>query len=239
MERGNVFANAYKTRLLLHLAASTHLGYAVYYDYVYAQLPPLAVEMRLEAPIGGKLKYMTFLCGLLQFTYYSLALAYDVVRVRRLMLLRDYMLASFVVPLALTVSLTFWTLYAIDRESIYPGLLDLIYPVWLNQSMHTIVVVYALVELCVTQHRYPARSKGLAGLGAFLVAYLAWIHYVWLRTGVWAYPFLGALAGPVRLVFFAAIVVLAFAYYLFGERMNSVLWPRANCGGGRRWSSSE
>ncbi|XP_022220395.1 androgen-induced gene 1 protein [Drosophila obscura] len=238
-QRGNVLVHACRTRLLLllHFAASTHLGYAVYYDYRYARLPELAVELRLEAPMGGKWKYITFLGGLLQLCYYTLALVCDVIRVRRLRLLRDYLLASFVLPLALTVGLTFWTLYAINKDAIYPGLLELIYPVWLNQTMHTFVVVYALVELCVTQHRYPARSKGFAGLGAFMAGYLAGIHYVWLRTGIWAYPFLGALSAPLRLVFFALIVLLSFAYYLFGERMNAILWPR-NCGL-RRLGSSE
>ncbi|XP_034655718.1 androgen-induced gene 1 protein [Drosophila subobscura] len=237
MELGHCFVHAYKTRLLLHLVAATHLGCAVCYDFLYARLPRLAVELRLEAPIGGKLKYLTFLCGLLQCAYYLLALVYDVLRARRLRLLRDFLLASYVVPLALTVSLTFWTLLAIGRESIYPGLLDLIYPAWLNQTLHSFVVLYALLELCLTQHRYPPRSRGLAGLALFMAAYLAWMHFIWLRTGIWVYPFLGALSATVRLLFLALIVGLSFVYYLLGERVNAVLWPRS-CGL-RRWSSSE
>ncbi|XP_034121580.1 androgen-induced gene 1 protein [Drosophila guanche] len=238
MELGNGFVHAYKTRLLLHLVAATHLGCAVRHDYLYARLPQLAVELRLEAPMGGKLKYLTFLSGLLQFAYYLLALVYDVLRARRLRLLRDFLLASYVVPLGLTVSLTFWTLCAIGQESIYPGLLDLIYPAWLNHALHSFVVLYALLELCISQHRYPPRSRGLAGLALFMASYLAWLHYIWLRTGIWVYPFLGALSATVRLLFLALIVALSFAYYLLGERTNAVLWPRNSCGM-RRWSSSE
>uniref|UniRef100_A0A6P4E0F6 Androgen-induced gene 1 protein-like n=1 Tax=Drosophila rhopaloa TaxID=1041015 RepID=A0A6P4E0F6_DRORH len=164
-------------RLLLHLSAVVHLGYAIYYDFRFAQLPQLAVTLRLEPPMGGKFKYMTFLGGLVQFGYYALALTYDLFRMRSLRSLRDYMLATFVVPLSLTVSFTFWTLYVIDREAIYPGLLDLVYPSWLNHAMHTFVVVYALIELGITRHRYPHRSRGFAGLAAFMVGYLVWIHY--------------------------------------------------------------
>ncbi|KAH8380611.1 hypothetical protein KR009_011727 [Drosophila setifemur] len=215
-----------KARLLLHLTAAAHLGYAIYYDYRYAQLPQLAVELRLEAPIGGKFKYMTFLDGLVQLSYFFLALVYDLTRIRLLRHLRDYALASFVVPLALTVSLTFWTLYWIDRESIYPELLDLVYPNWLNHAMHTFVLVYSLLELCITRHRYPARRRGLAGLGAFMAAYLTWMYFVWLATGIWVYPFLGALHWPLRLVFFVLIIALGFVYYVLGELINFVLWVR-------------
>ncbi|XP_016999591.2 androgen-induced gene 1 protein [Drosophila takahashii] len=224
-------------RLLWHLTAAVHLGYAIYYDYRFAQLPQLAVTMRLEPPMGGKFKYMTFLGGLLQFGYYALALTYDLVRQRSLRRLRDYVLATYVVPLALTVGMTFWTLYGIDRESIYPELLDLVYPNWLNHTMHSFVVIYALVELGVTRHRYPERRRGFIGLGAFMAGYLMWIHYVWLSTGIWVYPFLGAIDWPLRILFFALILSLGFAYYLFGEHVNLVLWGRANRH--RRWSGSD
>lgn len=224
MERRSWSVDARRGRLLLHLTAAVHLGYAIYYDVRYAQLPQLAVDLRLEPPIGGKFKYMTFLGGLLHLSYYTLALAYDLLRIRSLRSLRDYVMASLVVPLALTVGVTFWTLYGIDRETIYPAILDLIYPNWLNHAMHTYVVVYALVELGVTGHRYPDRRRGFAGLGVFMAGYIMWVHFVWLKTGIWVYPLLGALVWPLRILLFATIVGLGFVYYLIGERVNSVLW---------------
>ncbi|KAH8239531.1 hypothetical protein KR032_005203 [Drosophila birchii] len=224
MERRSWTENSQKTSLLLHLTAALHLGFAIYYDCRYAQMPPLAVELRLEPPIGGKFKYMTFLSGLVHCFYYTLALTYDILRIRVLRQLRDYIMASFVIPLAFTVGVTFWTLYTIDRDSIYPPILDLVFPSWLNHTMHSFVVVYAVLELILTQHRYPLRRKGFAGLGIFMAAYLTWIHFLWLVTGIWVYPFLGALAGPFRFMFLAAIVGLGFSYYLMGESINQVLW---------------
>ncbi|KAH8270137.1 hypothetical protein KR018_004415 [Drosophila ironensis] len=215
------------SRLLLHLLAASHLGYAIYYDFRYAQLPQLAVDLRLEAPIGGKFKYMTVLGGLLQFTYYALALFNDLTRDHTLRQMRDFIFASFVVPLAMTVSLTFWTLYSIDREAIYPGILDLVYPKWLNHAMHTFVVAYALLDLYVTPHKYPIRSRGFAGLGTFMAVYLVWMHFVWLRTGIWVYPFLGALGPSLRLLFFALVIFLGFIYYLLGEQLNGLRWMQA------------
>ncbi|XP_039486501.1 androgen-induced gene 1 protein [Drosophila santomea] len=223
MERLNLWSRA---RLLFHLLATVHLGYAIYFDWRYAQLPQVAVTLRLEPPIGGKFKYMTFLGGLLQLGYYALALTFDLLRLRSLRKLRDYIFASFAIPLSLTVGLTFWTLFAIDRESIYPVLLDLVYPNWLNHTMHTFVVIYAIVELGITRHRYPERRRGLTGLGAFMVGYLVWIHIVWFRTGIWVYPFLGGIAWQLRVLFFVLIMVLGFVYYLLGERVNLVLCHR-------------
>ncbi|XP_030570453.1 androgen-induced gene 1 protein [Drosophila novamexicana] len=224
MERRIWLANAHKIRLVLHVAASVNLGYALYYDYMYVELPALAVELRLEPPMGGKFKYLTFLTGLLQTGYYMLALGQDLCHLRTLRQLRDYLLASFVVPLALTVSVTFWTLCAINRESIYPPFLDEVYPKWLNRTMHCYVVIYALLELCTTAHRYPKRGKGYAGLAAVMGCYLIWMHLVHYWTGIWIYPFLDALFGPLRLCFFALIVGLSFVYYRLGEHINCVLW---------------
>ncbi|XP_017089933.2 androgen-induced gene 1 protein [Drosophila bipectinata] len=237
MELRNWAGGAQLARLLLHFAATAHLGYAIYYDYRYAQLPQLAVDLRLEPPIGGKFKYMTFLGGLMQLGYYSLALTFDITRNRTLRPLRDYILASFVVPLSLTVSLTFWTLYAIDREAIYPGILDLVYPRWLNHAMHTFVVVYAMLELGFTRHRYPSRSQGFGGLATFMAGYLIWVHILWFRTSIWVYPFLGALSWPLRLMFFLLVITLGFLYYILGETLNSVRWRRPAIA--RRWSGSE
>ncbi|KAH8296001.1 hypothetical protein KR054_000341, partial [Drosophila jambulina] len=224
MERSSWTGNARRARLLLHLSAAVHLGFAIYYDCRYAQLPQLAVQLGLEPPIGGKFKYMTFLAGLVHCFYYSLALAYDLLGIRLLQRLRDYVMASFVVPLALTVSVTFWTLYAIDRDAIYPPILDLVFPNWLNHTMHSCVVVYALLELGLTRHRYPLRRRAFVGLGVFMAAYLVWIHFVWLMTDVWVYPFLGVLAGTLRFLFFAALVALGFGYYLMGEWINRAIW---------------
>ncbi|XP_032575499.1 androgen-induced gene 1 protein [Drosophila sechellia] len=234
MERLNLSSRA---RLFFHLSATVHLAYAIYFDLRYAQLPQVAVTLRLEPPIGGKFKYMTFLCGLLQLGYYTLALTFDLLRLRSLRKLRDYIFATLAVPLALTVGLTFWTLFAIDRESIYPVLLDLVYPNWLNHTMHTFVVIYAFVELGITRHQYPKRSRGFTGLGAFMVGYLVWIHIVWFRTGIWVYPFLGGIAWQLRVIFFVLIMVLGFVYYLFGERVNNILWQRST--GAHRWIGND
>ncbi|EDW04878.1 GH23361 [Drosophila grimshawi] len=121
-------------RSVLRVVASVHLGYALYYEYRFTQL---AVQLRLDPAICGKFKYLTFLNELLQFVYNLLALCQDIRQQRAVRKLRDYLLASCVVPLALTMAVTYWTLCVINRETIYPEFLDLIYPKWLNQTQHS------------------------------------------------------------------------------------------------------
>ncbi|XP_034482294.1 androgen-induced gene 1 protein [Drosophila innubila] len=213
-------------RFLLHVVATLNLGYAVYYDYKYAELPAMAMELRMVTPLGGKFKYLTFLNGLLQTGYYMLALGYDLYPLPGLRQLRDYLLASFVVPLGLTVSITFWTLCGVYGESIYLDFLDHIYPGWLNHTMHTLVVVYALLEICLVPHQYPQRNRGFTGVAIVMGCYLVWLNLVHYWTGIWIYPFLSALLIPQRWFFFALVVGLSFVYYLLGEQLNYALWAQ-------------
>lgn len=74
---------------------------------------------------------------IIQAIYFTLALINDFVgsnelepkhqlpAIRRL---KDYILATFAFPLALTVGITFWTLMAIDRELILPKAFDAFFP---------------------------------------------------------------------------------------------------------------
>ncbi|XP_060655571.1 androgen-induced gene 1 protein [Drosophila nasuta] len=213
-------------RLLFHAVVSGQLGYAVYYDYNYAQLPWLAIALRLVPPIGGKFNYLTFLTAALHTFYYLLALISDLCPVQGLRQLRDFLLATFVVPLALTVSVTFWLLVATNCEAIYPPFLNEMYPWWLTLTLHALIVCYAALEIHLEPHCYPQRWKGFSALAAGLVSYLVWMHLVYFWTGVWIYPFLGGFFEPFRWFFFGLIVSSAFVYYWLGERLNCMLWAQ-------------
>lgn len=45
--------------------------------------------------------------------------------------LRDYVFSTLAFPVALHVAITFWGLYAIDRELVFPKVLDSFFPNWL------------------------------------------------------------------------------------------------------------
>ncbi|KAH8371758.1 hypothetical protein KR093_008786 [Drosophila rubida] len=211
-------------RLLLHVLASGQLSYSVHYELRHTQLPVLATLAGNVPPLGGKFNYLSFLNGLLQTLYYLLAVACDLRPLARLQQTRSFLLTTLVVPLALTVSATFWLLWTIDEELVFPYVLVGIYPWWLTYTLHTLVAVGAVLEICVAPHRYPSRRRGFTVLAVVLCSYLAWLQLVYHWTGIWIYPFLDIMNSPFRWVFFALVGSSACVFYLLGERLNCVLW---------------
>lgn len=68
----------------------------------------------------------------------------------------------------------FWGLYAIDRELVFPKILDSYFPQWLNHVMHTNIVVFSVIELVSSFRSYPTRKEGLGTLTLFMLVYLIW-----------------------------------------------------------------
>ncbi|KFO32255.1 Androgen-induced gene 1 protein [Fukomys damarensis] len=58
-------------------------------------------------------------------------------QLKKLISLRDWMLAVLAFPVGVFVVAVFWIIYAYDREMIYPKLLDNFIPGWLNHGMVT------------------------------------------------------------------------------------------------------
>ncbi|KAH0521696.1 Androgen-induced gene 1 protein [Microtus ochrogaster] len=56
-------------------------------------------------------------------------------QLRKLISLRDWTLAVLAFPVGVFVVAVFWTIYAYDREMIYPKMLDNFIPGWLNHGM--------------------------------------------------------------------------------------------------------
>jgi hypothetical protein len=47
----------------------------------------------------------------------------------------------------------YWCLYAIDRELIFPKVMDQVIPWWYNQSVHVNVILIMLAETVMTPRR--------------------------------------------------------------------------------------
>lgn len=124
------------------------------------------------------------------------------------------------------VATTFWGIYFVDRELILPKAIDPYFPGWLNHLMHTNIVVFLLGELFTSYRKYPTRKQGLSTLAVVMVAYLVWIHVINHYTGKWVYPILEVLNFPLRLVFFAAMLVFLVVLYILGENLNNVIWRK-------------
>jgi hypothetical protein len=67
------------------------------------------------------------------------------------------------------VSFSFWLIYFVDRNLIYPVILDSIVPHWQNHVMHTLPLASLLLESFLTKHRYPSFIKGFFSFKIFLL----------------------------------------------------------------------
>lgn len=73
---------------------------------------------------------------IIQALYYIISLVNDFVGTNELVPKRppairkfkDWLMSTLAFPVALNVGVTFWTLYAIDRELVFPKVLDPVFP---------------------------------------------------------------------------------------------------------------
>lgn len=138
--------------------------------------------------------------------------------------IKDYIFAALAFPLALDVAALFWSLYAYDRQTVFPEVAESFFPSWLNHILHTNVALFIVVELFVVHRRYPSRKQGLSGLVVFLFGYLAWIHVTRHYAGKWPYPIIDNLDLPSRIAFFAFAFSFPILMYFIGEALNAKIW---------------
>ncbi|XP_061511632.1 androgen-induced gene 1 protein isoform X2 [Anopheles gambiae] len=219
-----------------HLIAFGQYGYAIYFDRFFVHIPDDLDMPKMMRPTeyGGRSKFLTYWCLILQAVYFTICLLNDFIgtnevapkRMPLIRKLKDYMLAAFAFPVAFNVGVTFWTLMAIDRELVFPKALDAVFPGWLNHVMHTNIVIFMVIEICTSFRQYPSRKAGLTGLGIFMASYLGWLHVVRHFGGIWVYPVLDVLNLPQRILFFAVSLGFCVGLYLLGEFFNNLIWTK-------------
>lgn len=216
-------------RTFFHLFGAIQFAYGCYYDYVYVNIP---VTSTTVTPYGGKFKYLTYLDAMIQTAYFTLALLNDIIGnnepspsekplIRKV---KDTVFSALAFPLAIFVGVSFWGIYAVDRELILPRSMDAYFPLWLNHVMHTNIVVFILIELLTSFRMYPKRKVGLSILSSFMVCYLVWVHVIYFNTGIWVYPILNVLNWPIRVCFYIFCLILACVAYSLGETVNKAVW---------------
>lgn len=138
--------------------------------------------------------------------------------------LRDLVFASLAFPFGVFVAVSFWGIYMMDRELIFPKALDDIFPSWLNHVLHTWCAVIIIVEGAFIQHKYPKNRVGLGVLAASAALYLLWITWIAYVAEFWVYPFLRVMPNSGRVAFFTvAGCILAFFYFL-GKWKTRFIW---------------
>ncbi|KAL0274628.1 UNVERIFIED_CONTAM: hypothetical protein PYX00_002717 [Menopon gallinae] len=214
----------------VHLVAALQFLFAVYYDFSYVTIPPSVSNIGVS--FGGKLKFLTNWDAIIQCIYFSISFANDIVGTNEfyakqkplIRTIKDNLFCCIAFPLATFVSLTFWGLYAIDRELVFPAAMDEYFPTWLNHVVHTNVLIFSVVEFVTTFREYPPRKHGLPALTLFMLVYLIWVFIIYLRSGSWVYPVMQVLNWPARIMFFLSMLFFILGIYISQEILNDKIW---------------
>ncbi|KAK2151971.1 hypothetical protein LSH36_344g04064, partial [Paralvinella palmiformis] len=167
----------------------------------------------------GKFKYLTFWCEIIQTSFFGISLINSLVgsnlspkespdKRNSLQKIRDIFAAVIVFPIGSFVVLTFWILYAIDRELVFPKELDDLIPPWLNHVMS-----FSGCDLCFEG---TMDHKGSRGIYRIL-----WIAF---SADLWVYPVLKVLSWPGRIGFLAGCWFILIVLYLIGEKFTALVW---------------
>ena len=168
----------------LQLSGVLSFAWAMHYQVYRIEMPEKLSANRNK--FGGVWKYLTFLNMLLQFIFFTIALLSNVIKSLRGV--RDLVFASAAFPIGMFVGIIFWSIWAVDRELIFPKVLDQYFPAILNHLMHTTVIPLQLGQLLLVKHNFPSRSKGFTITATLCLGYLVWINYIYYMTGFWVYP---------------------------------------------------
>jgi len=203
---------------LYHSAGLYLLTYTIrcHYEFVF--------PISRDADFSGSFKYLTFLNVIAQLIYFSLAVFSDMFRFATrsdlVSRIKDKYFAIVAHPYCLLVASTFWIIYGIDKEMIWPKALEDVIPWFVNHLLHTTILITEL-EFLFCNHNYPQRSTGLKLSVLVGLSYFVWISYVKYHIGHWPYPFMDILSVPFFVLFFVVILTLVISFYVIGEKLNS------------------
>uniref|UniRef100_A0A0P4WGU4 Androgen-dependent TFPI-regulating protein n=1 Tax=Scylla olivacea TaxID=85551 RepID=A0A0P4WGU4_SCYOL len=191
---------------------------------------------------GGRLKFLTFLDGVLQCSFFGLCVLNDllgsetVVANKRSFLqkLRDFLLSTLVVPLGVFIPLIFWGLYAVDRELIFPVSLDAWFPGWLNHLMHTLPLIASLLEVVFVNHVYPRGRILYIPIIVASALYVSWLCFIAYYAGFWVYPVFEVLDFKSRAVFMACLIPPNLFFVFLGQKLHMAIWGPSKSSSRRR-----
>ncbi|XP_041988238.1 androgen-dependent TFPI-regulating protein-like isoform X1 [Aricia agestis] len=138
-----------------------------------------------------------------QIMFLSLSVLYDMLEwlehsggrlAQRVRYWRDIIFCGMVVPFTMFVTHMFWTVYAIDRELVFPKVFDEVVPWWFNHCVHTNTGVMILVETLLQPRPYPTcRLIEELLYWVIAVAYAVVFYTIFFSTNLWLYAVFGVM----------------------------------------------
>ncbi|XP_024085610.1 androgen-dependent TFPI-regulating protein-like [Cimex lectularius] len=136
----------------------------------------------------------------------------------------DYLFTSVATPMAFLVSIVFWVLFTIDRELVFPKVLDMVIPVWVNHSIHTFNSLIAIVDMALVNHKFSSWTSSLKGTFTYLALYAVCLYGTYFQTGIWLYPVLKEMDWPMRFAFSLSNLFIAVFMFALTKGVHKVFW---------------
>ncbi|KAH9496188.1 Androgen-induced protein 1 protein [Bulinus truncatus] len=202
--------------------------YALYFDLFHLEIG--------SGGTGGKYKFLTVWNITFQCLYFGLCVVADITNSEgglsnpnsrgKLLRWRDYVHAAVAFPVGMFVVVTFWVLFAVDRQLVYPEHLDKIIPPFINHVLHTTVMPFIIIDKCLVYHHHPSRWQGLAGTVGVSGCYLVWILCIAYLDNFWVYPVLEVLESHQKAIFIFVCLMFFASQYILGESLTKFFWRK-------------
>ncbi|XP_065898257.1 androgen-dependent TFPI-regulating protein-like [Dysidea avara] len=176
----------------------------------------------------GRWRFLTYINMWMCLGYYFLAFFTDIMPRSYLkgvfQDIVDFAFTALIFPMSLFVAVAFWGVYAVDREGIYPLILDSLLPSLLNHVWHSFIVVCVILEMLLVFHPYPTALRAIISMFVINIIYSIMVVYLRQATGKWAYSFLHSFPPPLVPVFFASSYVTTIIFYYIGKTLAYLRW---------------
>ncbi|XP_015377349.1 PREDICTED: androgen-induced gene 1 protein-like, partial [Diuraphis noxia] len=124
------------------------------------------------------------------------------------------------------VCVTFWLMYAYDREVVYPKVVDSYIPSWQNHGMHTIILPLILAELFTTRHKFPSATASLTIFLAFVISYGLVFLETYVEKGRWVYPLFDLFSLPTSLGIMVILLFKLLSFLFVGIFIQNMYWGK-------------
>ncbi|CAH1101820.1 unnamed protein product [Psylliodes chrysocephalus] len=130
---------------------------------------------------------------------------------------RAFLFNALLFPCTVLVIVTFWSIWHVDRELIFPKEIDEYFPSWLNHVLHSFIGIPILLELLLPKKDHfiafkPAAVTLLLYCGIYQSLYFS----IYFKDGVWLYPIYKVLDWPQRFIFNVIQVALILGFQYVG-----------------------
>ena len=178
---------------------------------------------------GGKYKFLTSINMMLQSVYFVLSLLAHLTHYMNLRKFCEFLFTSLVLPLGTLVTGLFWTIFAIDRELVYPTIMDMYIPNLMNHACHTFVFFLMAFDLMVIPH---FRAVGLMAetITMITVVTLYSLLIVWIKyyAGFWVYPLMRQLSHMELMIFIIFCTGTLYTIQRGGVVISQKRWEEKN-----------